>query len=178
MKYKFLTGSKYLNLNTANDTDYAVIYVDETYEHRCEFDSDLKIDIHNQYLEDVLKYLNFEIELDAKSSTRYLHNVFLSQFINEIPNQSYNILEHKSEYKHFLLECKKHNYLNLDKKYAINIRDGKVSKLVYKVVYLLYIFQNNSYELTKEQLQTIQDIHDWKVSCDYLDTIYEMIDNL
>lgn len=178
MKYKFLTGSKYLGLSTNSDTDYVVIYVDENYTRRSDFDNINKIDIHNWYLKDIIKLLNFEISLDAKSSLRYLHNVFLSRFINQIPNYTYNIFYHRSEYKEFLLKCKEHNYINLNYEYALNINNGYLSKFIYKVIYLLFIFQNNSYEMTKEQLEIIQKIHDTQMPCEYLKTIYKMIDEL
>lgn len=172
---KFLMGSKLLNLNNCNDTDYLILL--ETEEEIKELKKDKnntkEFDLHYFTIEDIKRIMKF--------SKDFYFNFMAYQLDFNIIKQNFpiefHILEYKNELKNYLKWIVKNKKFNFNKNLVFG-KNHVCSKLIYHIAYMTFILENNSIIITSKQKEIIQKIHDLKMSSDYLDELENKIDKL
>lgn len=173
----YIVGSKMLGLRNAHDTDCLVLIDSTDAIYKRGFENNM--DMLYRSSADLKAYMNFEIPFasSSKAIIRYLANY---QFDRDIIGQDFplefHILDKKEKYLELLNYILATKSANFDK--DLNFNNGHCSKLIYHVAYLTFILENNSTELTAEQREIVQKIHDKKMPVEYLDVLEEKIRNL
>lgn len=168
-----LVGSKLLNLSNQHDLDLITFYTEDKYN---------MINVNNLKDEIDHKYMLLDTKIN---SLLFKDNNFIRIFnyqFDSIINKEFSTLfeYHILDYKKELVKLLK--WIVDNKKYNFNknvyAEDKKCTKLIYHIAYNLFIIENNSPIITKEQKETIQKIHDLEMPIDYLDELEIKINNL
>jgi len=144
-----------------NPHDYDVIFLFDNEEDAFQsvkiFSQEHKKD-KDWLLENHLAFINmsqsfFEWILSHRDYTYLTH--YQEALFGNSDITRFNILEHKDEYRNVLKESIKFiNKMYIEKEY--------INKSLYHILIGLYILDNDSYDLTKEQLDNANIIHDGK----------------
>lgn len=90
---------------------------------------------------------------------------------DSIDIKKYSVLKHKTKFKETLK-----NYMpTIIDRYT---ETGEIHKSIYHILTGLYILSNNSYDLTEEQIQNINDAHDGNCTLELYNWVCSEIDNL
>lgn len=162
---EYLVGSKALGLKNARDEDYVIIATNKEYERRVEKNKEY-IYISENLAKEIM---SFDVRKE-KYKHLYLFNYqFDRKIIGDSFPISYNILEYKGKLKELLKRIMEEKLYNFDKRVTTN--GDNCSKRIYHIAYNVFILENNSSVITKEQKEIIQTIHDCKMPIDYLDEL-------
>lgn len=175
MKFKkFLVGSKLLNLDNNRDIDYVIIADrDEWGLHKLPFD------YHVWPEQDMLDVFNFDIP-DNVDYKRLKKMLVAYQYDYRIIKQDFPwhfdillIREKVKDFLKFVVEAQECNFSR-----NICAIKKRCSKIIYHFAYNLFILQNNSIHLTREQKEIVQKIHDCQMPIEYLDELERMLNEL
>ena len=119
-------------------------------------------------------YLNLLLTFKNTKSKLLIYNYQYDRELigNEFPIE-YHILDYKDELIEFLMFVVKQKLFNFNKRIKCN--GNYCSRLIYHIAYNVFILQNNSPILTEEQLKIVQQIHDYQMPIEYVDTLTSMI---
>lgn len=173
---KYLIGSCLLGLQSNHDCDYLkVVDTDDSTLYKRELINNE--DVLTRSTANIVRYLNFELPLEKKTVRRYIVNYQLDKnIIGQDFSIEYHILDRRSDYINLLNWIVDNEALNFRKIPQLN--HGNCSKGIYHIAYTTFILENNSTTLTSEQKEIVQQIHDRRMSQDYLDVLQERIRNL
>lgn len=171
---KYLVGSNLLGLTKNKDTDYVVL--DSTIEKIGKRKIDNGVECFYYSPNYLTQLMHFELPYDRE----ILKYMWIYQYDIDIIGQDFpivwHILDYKDKVKEFLNWVVDNKALNFTKDIYFN--DYKMSKLLYHITYMTYILKNNSVQLTKEQKENIQKIHDYEMPLEFLDTLEQEIKSL
>jgi hypothetical protein len=169
---KYLIGSKILGLNNNKDIDYLIISEEYDYKRIPENGEDI---VHRS-VEHINKYLNYDVPY-KRNCPLLLFNYQLDHTIigQDFPIY-FDILEHKHNVVELLKYIKQNNEYNFNKRITFN--KLYCCKNLYHLAYNLFILQNNSTQLTEEQKEIVQKIHDGLMPISYIDEMSKMIESL
>lgn len=159
-------GSNLLGLDNTKDND--TLYVcDEIIGFR-KFES--KNDTCYRSIEEVKRTLKF----DGILSNNKLFNYQLSKQLQPDFFIDYDLLDYRSELIAFLKNISKKGKF----RFSTDYDDEYCYKWIYHIAYNVFILENNSFDLTEEQKEIIQKIHDGEMPSSYITTLKEKIENL
>ena len=125
------------------------------------------------FKKDLLKRMDF-------NTTNLFHMLVNYQLDSKIIKQDfpfkYSILEHKKKLTQFLNDIVTYKLMNFNK--LVTNKNGCCTKIVYHIAYNTFILLNNSTNITNEQKQIIQKIHDGEMSIEYLSELEILINTL
>ena len=166
---KYKVGSGILHLENCKDTDY-VILSNEYGNYKMVYDKETKEDLIYITPEYLMKRLTFTITKNKLLIYNYQYDRELIG--NEFPIE-YHILDYKDKLIEFLMFVVERKLFNLNR--LIVCDERYCSRVIYHIAYNVFILQNNSPILTEEQLKIVQQIHDYQMPIDYVDTLTSMI---
>lgn len=172
MVLKYLIGSKLLNLKNPKDTDYLILsnHSEKLIQNGEEYF------IRDRKIFDKILFFQEDPTLTKLSNyTLMLSNYQMDyRIIKQNFPIHYNILEHKKELIHFL------DFIIIKKKFnfSYDFKQDVVHKRLYHFAYNLFILQNNNVELTKEQFNIVQKIHDGEMPISYLDEMKSLLEEI
>lgn len=166
---KYKVGSDIIHLKNCKDIDY-VILDDTCGTYKMVHNKDTGEDLFYTTKEYLMKRLTFSKNKNQLLMYNYQYDRALIG--DEFPIE-YHILDYKNELIEFLMFVVERKLFNFNK--IIYCEDRKCSKLIYHIAYNVFILQNNSPILTEEQLKIVQQIHDYQMPIDYIDTLTSMI---
>ena len=163
-----IVGSSILGLENVRDRDILVLDSEREYSW---FDLD-KNNFHP------VSYERLKNEM-AFMPNRYWDGFYAYMLDSDInPNElDYNVFEHKDDMRKMLKEFNfERRGMVIPEKYAPKIEF--LDKKYYHLAYNLFLLQNGSKELSQEQKDIIQKIHDREMPLSYKDILVHEIKNL
>lgn len=162
-------GSTLLGLSNARDKDKLVITKEVTYKRVIENGKDI-VYISPTHLEGLLKFENAE----GKRERLMLYNYQLDEaIIGQGFPYKYHILDYRMELLELLTRTILEGKMNFNKR--VMTENGCCCKAIYHIAYNIFILQNNSPYITREQKAIIQQIHDLNMPIDYLDELLNIL---
>jgi hypothetical protein len=169
---KYLIGSKLLGLNNNKDSDFLILSKEHDYKRVWENDEDVVY----RSVEHINKFLTYDVDVQRHHPLLLFNYQLDHSIIGQDFPVYFNILEHKDKVKE-LLHCVVDNRLyNFNKRITLN--KLYCCKNLYHFAYNLFILMNNSTQLTEEQKEIIQKIHDGLMPISYIDEMKTMLNNL
>lgn len=166
---KYILGSTLLGLNHCRDTDYLILVDIENYYKRVR---EGEFDIVYRSIDNMMKYLNFEIDV-CEDKGVVLYNYQLdSKIIKQDFPISYSILDYKKELLQAIGKVIKWNLYNFNER--VTAKGRYCMKNIYHIAYNLFIILNNSVTLTEEQMNIVQKIHDCEMPIQYLKELRQL----
>ena len=160
---KFLVGSKLVGLDNAKDNDIVVLN-----------DEDGRTDIHYITEASLNERMTFKLPQNARAALTYMYNY---QYDIDIIKQDfpyvYHILDMRNKYIEVLNWIVDNQALGFNRR--VDYNNGHLAKHMYHVAYTTFIMLNNSVELTSEQKDIVQKIHDKQMPRGYLDELENII---
>lgn len=169
---EYTIGSKLLNLNNTKDNDILIISTEHDYKR-------VKVngkDCVYRSEEHIKKHIFFENEIYNSFRIMLLNYQLDQDIIGQNFPIEYHILDHREKVIELLNHIVDNKLLNCDPR--ITNDKGCCSKLLYHIVYNIFILQNNSIVLSEEQQTIIQTIHDGLMPISYIDDIQIMLKEL
>lgn len=151
-----LCGSSSLPwIKNKHDYDVAIIFKSKLHRHEIDSDKDVR-----------LQFNNLKKELNVKYSIS-----LLSRFEDSLINRAWNYQNHyfqvligdiPFDYSYDIFNREYVNILKSNFEYVSNEYQDKnqIPKFLYHILTGIYMIQNNSYELTEEQIENINIVHD------------------
>jgi hypothetical protein len=169
---KYKIGSGVLHLENCKDTDY-VILSNEYGDYKMIYDKTTGEDLI--YI--TSEYLTFLLTYQKKNKQLLMYNYQYDRDIigQEFPIE-YHILDYRQELIKYLKDVVRRKLFNFNKQITLN--KLYCSKRIYHIAYNIFILQNNSPILTKEQKAIVQQIHDGLMPIGYLDTLEHILYNI
>jgi len=179
MSIFYQVGSTKLNLKNTHDIDYVGIVDSEEdfYSKHVKYDNK---DIIYRSIGNITKYLNFKERVTSQSCEAYLCNIgFDENIVDKSFPIKWSILDHREDYIKLLNEMVDRKLWWFHKIFEnIDNKDYTLPKDLYRLEYLIYILENNTTELTKEELYILQKLHDKQMPVDFIEEIIARIKKL